>query len=227
MVYTQFFTDKNNMQFFARLKMQNGNPPASTEFRYQIFLDALAEDGVVTKACERAGIIRRVAYARRQTNAAFAEAWEDAMGAWRDRLRQEAQRRAVNGTHKLLYHQGQPIYEYRTVIGTDGKPEKDDSGQDKREVVRDANGQPVQARVYDFSDALLARMLAANVPEYREKLALTGENGGPIQVEATPLDSARRIAYALHLGMQAKRNHEAQRALPEPIDQPDDGSDLA
>jgi hypothetical protein len=227
MVYKQFFTDKNSMQFFAGLKMQNGNPPASTEFRYQIFLDALAEEGVVTKACERAGIIRRVAYARRQSNPTFAEAWEDAMDAWRDRLRQEAQRRAVNGTYKLLYHQGVPVFEYRTVIGADGLPEKDDNGHDKREVVRDSAGQPVQARTYDFSDALLARMLAANVPEYREKLALTGENGGPIQVEATPLDSARRIAYALHLGMQAKLSHEAHRALPEAIEHLDDGSDLA
>jgi hypothetical protein len=203
----------------------------TTEARYVVFLEALSQEGNVTQACRVAGVDRRGAYARRDSNPTFAEAWEDAMDAWRDRLRQEALRRAVNGTYKLLYHQGVPVFEYRTVIGADGLPEKDDNGQDKREVVRDAAGQPVQARVYDFSDALLARMLAANVPEYREKLALTGENGGPIQVEATPLDSARRIAYALHLGMQAKLSHEAQRALPEAIEHGaehlDDGSDLA
>ncbi len=71
-----------------------------------------------------------------------------------------------------------------------------------------------------YSDSLLSQMLKAKRKEYRDnsKIELTGAEGGPLQIEETPTQIARRIAFTLALGMRA-----AQQAA----DAPDDGSDLA
>jgi hypothetical protein len=69
-----------------------------------------------------------------------------------------------------------------------------------------------------YSDSLLALMLKAKRRrEYGDssKVELTGADGGPVQIEDNPLQSARKIAFALALGLRAA------------AEQPDDGSDLA
>lgn len=72
-----------------------------------------------------------------------------------------------------------------------------------------------------YSDSLLLAMLKAKRKrEYGDasKIELTGTDGGPVQVEETPIQIARKIAFALALGL---------RAAKEAPQQPDDGSDLA
>jgi hypothetical protein len=57
-----------------------------------------------------------------------------------------------------------------------------------------------------WSDSLLLALLKAKRPrEYgdRSKLELTGAGGGPVQVEESPIAVARKIAFALHLGLRA------------------------
>lgn len=57
-----------------------------------------------------------------------------------------------------------------------------------------------------FSDSLLALMLKAKRRrEYGDtsKVELTGADGGPVQVEESPIVAARKIAFALALGLRA------------------------
>lgn len=78
----------------------------SIEHRYELFIKALGEFGVVAKACEIAGLDRSNAYQRRLKNPEFAAAWEAAIEDLADRLEAEAFRRAVVGTEKGVWHQG-------------------------------------------------------------------------------------------------------------------------
>lgn len=74
-----------------------------------------------------------------------------------------------------------------------------------------------------FSDSLLLAMLKAKRRrEYGDtsKLELTGADGGPVQVEESPIVAARKIAFALALGLRAAE------ATP-PTEPATDGSDLA
>jgi hypothetical protein len=68
-----------------------------------------------------------------------------------------------------------------------------------------------------YSDSLLALLLKAKRKEYRDnsKVELSGPEGGPLQVEQSPTEIARTIAFALALGL---RNKEKQA---------EDGLDLA
>jgi len=70
------------------------------------FLAALREVPVVSRACEAVGIHRVTAWRARESDAEFAEAWDDAMETGVDKAEQEAFRRAVEGTDKGVWHQG-------------------------------------------------------------------------------------------------------------------------
>lgn len=53
--------------------------------RQAIFLKALKQIGLVTVACERAGIHRDTAYAHRTADAAFAAAWRASLASFHGR----------------------------------------------------------------------------------------------------------------------------------------------
>jgi hypothetical protein len=130
-----------------------------------IFLAALREVPVVARACGAVGIERSTAYRAREADETFAQAWDDAMEEGIDKAEQEAFRRAVEGTEKGVWHQGQlvgservysdalmalilkgrrkKVYAERTeVTGADGGPV-----QQSQVVI--ATGVPVEG---DFSD---------------------------------------------------------------------------
>ena len=71
-----------------------------------VFLDALAETGMVRAAAARAGIPRGALYRRRSADAAFAAAWADALDASLDGLRDEAVRRAFEGEEQPVWYRG-------------------------------------------------------------------------------------------------------------------------
>lgn len=73
------------------------------------FLAALAEVPVVARACAAVGIERSTAYRAREADERFAQAWDDAMEEGIDKAEQEAFRRAVEGTDKGVWHQGQLV----------------------------------------------------------------------------------------------------------------------
>lgn len=88
-------------------------PVLLTEARQAIFLEALASGDTISTAAKKAGVTRRVAYNLRQRDDAFAAAWDQAYEAGGDVLEQEALRRAVHGTLKPVYQQGQQVGEIR------------------------------------------------------------------------------------------------------------------
>ncbi len=71
------------------------------------FVEQLTEGGTVTKAAAAAGICRQTAYNWRDTDKEFSEAWDDAIEAGTQEMEAEAIRRAVKGTQKPVFHQGQ------------------------------------------------------------------------------------------------------------------------
>ena len=77
-----------------------------------VFLAALREVPVVTRASDAAGVHRTTAWREYRENKEFAESWDDAMEAGVDKAEQEAFRRAVEGTEKNVWHQG-------NLVGTD------------------------------------------------------------------------------------------------------------
>jgi len=167
----------------------------------KIFLAELAIDGNVRRAAHVAGLDPSSTYKRRLKSPELAEAWEDALRTAGERLEEEAHRRAVKGVGKRLFHQGVPVYEYRTVVDEDGNPMRDEEGRDLRELVRDDKGQPVQAVEYTYSDSLLTTLLKANLPhKYRENTSI--EMSGTLEVaELSDNEKARRVAFLLQKGL--------------------------
>jgi hypothetical protein len=85
-----------------------------------VFLDALAESGNVSKAAAVAHITRPTAYALRNSPDApdFTEAWEDALEEAGDLMELEARRRAVDGTQKPVFYQGDIVGHIREYSDT-------------------------------------------------------------------------------------------------------------
>lgn len=73
------------------------------------FLDLLSEGVSVSEACDRAGIPRRSVYARRSSDPAFRQQWNEALEMAADILEAEADRRGRNGWIEDVYYQGQIV----------------------------------------------------------------------------------------------------------------------
>ena len=71
------------------------------------FIAALAEQGVVARACESAGIGRVTAYDHRKVCSRFAADWANALETFTDTLEAEAVRRARDGWNEPVYYQGE------------------------------------------------------------------------------------------------------------------------
>jgi AcrR family transcriptional regulator len=124
-----------------------------------LFLDELAQRGIVQDAAAAAGVGRSTVYQWRGEDAAFAAAWDVAIERAADALEREAWRRGVEGVPE-------PVI---------GRVDRDLDG-----VVTGPDGQPLYIRKY--SDALLTTMLKARRPEkFREKV--DHEHRGSIAVE--------------------------------------------
>ena len=177
-----------------------------------LFFAALAKTGQITRAADIADIDRSHAYKRRDADPAFGERWAKALDTYNDALEAEAHRRAVEGIDELVIYQGTPSVVWQT--DETGKLVVDENN--KPLPVLGPDGRPKLLTVKKHSDALLALMLKAKRREYRDqsKLELTGADGGPVQVVETPLAAARKIAFALAMGLRAAAQ------------QVEDGSDL-
>ena len=74
-----------------------------------VFLDLLSEGVSVCEACDRAGIPRRSAYARRNTDQTFREQWDESLRMAADTLEGEADRRGRDGWGEDVYYRGQVV----------------------------------------------------------------------------------------------------------------------
>lgn len=70
------------------------------------FCAALAETGIVRKACEAVGISRQTAYGWRDDIPEFKAAWDKALEIGISALEDEAHRRGFEGVEEGVYHQG-------------------------------------------------------------------------------------------------------------------------
>ena len=71
------------------------------------FFKALAEGAAVGVACAEAGYGRRTAYEYRDRYDEFADRWDEAVDTAVERLEAEADRRAVEGVLKPVFHKGE------------------------------------------------------------------------------------------------------------------------
>lgn len=189
--------------------------PGAVAARYDIFLTELAIDGNASRSAKAAGYPNAAAvHMRRGNNPEFAAAWAAAIETFADRLEDAALRRAVEGVNKPVVYQGQLTYEY----------DRDANGEvihDLRDTGATKNGEPVLTRVprlslgedgkpivvvtKEYSDSLLLALLKAKRPkEYRDntKIELANAPGETFKTEETPIQSARKIAFALALGLR-------------------------
>jgi hypothetical protein len=86
-----------------RILGAKGTP--STRAR-KVFIEALAECGVVLYACEQSGMQRRAAYYLREVDTEFAMAWDAALAESTERLEREAVRRAHDGVTQPVFYKG-------------------------------------------------------------------------------------------------------------------------
>ena len=176
--------------------------------RLSAFLAAYAVCGEVSSSAKAAGLDRHQVYDRQKTDPAFAARFETAKAEFVDSLKAEALRHAREGVRKYLFHQGQPVYLTRLRVDENGQPMRNEHGVPILDYQLDEQGHPIQAYESAFSDRLLLAMLAATDPaEYAPKnnVQLTGADGGPVKVEQSPTEVARRIAFTLHRGMLAAK----------------------
>lgn len=166
------------------------------------FIAALAESGIVAKACEAVDIARRTAYEWREEHPAFAEAWDKALKIGITALEDEAARRAFLGTDKPLVHQGQKtpeferdangeiVYYERVVeIKVDGVTVERVEKVPK--FKRDAKGGIVYQTMKEYSDTLAIFLLKAHAPEkYRENVHI--EHAGSIDIPNRLIAGRRR-----------------------------------
>ncbi len=82
------------------------------------WLEAFERELTVSAACKAAKIGRTTAYDARQTDEAFAQAWDDLENQTTDTMEREGYRRAVEGTERDIYHQGEVVGKERQFSDT-------------------------------------------------------------------------------------------------------------
>lgn len=82
------------------------------------FCAALAETGVVSKACKAVDIARVTAYEWRDEIPEFAAAWDKALRIGITALEDEAHRRAFDGTEEPVFHHGNEVGAVRKYSDT-------------------------------------------------------------------------------------------------------------
>lgn len=80
-----------------------------TKSKRAAFLLRLADTANVSASCAAAGVSRQTAYALKRRDAVFAAQWEDALQSALDGLEAEIIRRAIEGTEKEQFFQGQSV----------------------------------------------------------------------------------------------------------------------
>lgn len=93
----------------ARLLTMPTLQDALSARRKRMFLVALAETGIISQACARAGWTPHVAKSVRAADQDFAARWEDALEFAADAAEAEAFRRGVHGYEKDIYFKGDKV----------------------------------------------------------------------------------------------------------------------
>ncbi|RME68413.1 MAG: hypothetical protein D6782_01170, partial [Alphaproteobacteria bacterium] len=85
-----------------------------TPARQRRFLKALAQTANVSASAAAAGLSRSAVYRQRAGDAAFAEAWDEALNTALDALEEALMKRAIQGVDKPVFYGGKPCGSTRT-----------------------------------------------------------------------------------------------------------------
>ena len=100
-------TDKKRTAVETKL----GKPPKALTFftpkKKKLFIELLAEFGVVTYACKGVDITKQTAYNARKHDRKFADAWDEAVDYSVENMERVAYDRAVNGVNEPLSFKGE------------------------------------------------------------------------------------------------------------------------
>lgn len=128
----------------------------------EIFIKALAKNGNISVAAKAAKVSRKTAYEHKESDSEFAEAWQEALEQSIEAMEAEAFRRAVTGTNKPIYHQGEKIdtvKEYSdTLLIFLMKAHRPDMYRDNSRVTN------LNIDVSQLSDAALERIASGEDP---------------------------------------------------------------
>jgi hypothetical protein len=80
-----------------------------TADRQAAFLQRLAEGGNVMAAATAVGITRATAYAARERDEAFADAWDEALERYGASLEQELHKRIFDGVQRPIFQRGELV----------------------------------------------------------------------------------------------------------------------
>lgn len=137
-----------------------------TPERQAAFCAALAETGIVRRACDAVSITRQTAYNWRDDDPEFAAAWERALKIGVSALEDEAHRRAFEGTDEPVYYNGSECGSVRKYSDTLAifllkahAPEK--YRENTRMELTGANGGPVQISDTERAARISAILAAA------------------------------------------------------------------
>lgn len=93
-------------------------PTKRSKRRDKRFFERLVETGRPTESALFAGYSRSTAYKYREEDESFREQWDDALAIYQEKLEAEADRRAVEGTAKPVFHNGEQCGEIQQYSDT-------------------------------------------------------------------------------------------------------------
>jgi hypothetical protein len=137
----------------------------------RLYCQRLAETGMRTVACGFIGVRQNTVMNHIAADPDFAQAVEDAMACFRDKLEAEAIRRAYGGHEKLVLFKGELIVDPRKPMDDEGNPNY------------------LTEKV--FSDRLMELVLKRHIPEYRERSTIDANiSGGVLVIPSTAASPA-------------------------------------
>lgn len=141
------------------------------------FLEALALVGNVSQAAELAAIHRDTHYGwlepERDPEGIYRKEVDAATERFRDRVRAEVRRRAIDGWMEPVTYQGQ--FQFVELRNDDGTPKLNEHGQPERQMVA----------IRKFSDRLLERLAEAKCPEFKQKHEIDANVTGSVTQPGT------------------------------------------
>lgn len=180
--------------------------------RTQAFLDAVRSLGKIAPAARRVGIAPATVYALKAADADLAAAIDEAQQECYDTLEAALVERARDGHREVVIHQGQVQWQTEPVLEDDGSVARDDQGRMKQRLKLGEDGRPQVLYVLKPSDSNLQFALR-HYRKFVERVEHTGADGKDLLTQETPEDAAKRIAFALALGLKA-----AERRAADPDD---------
>jgi hypothetical protein len=156
-----------------------------------VFLSAVSEGATIGEAALEAGVNRKTVYRWKESDAEFAEAWDESLEEGTELLEREAVRRAIHGVEEPVIYQGQltPIYEHNPDGSLKMVETRERNAKGRMVTVHkpvqavDAEGNPRFLTVRKPSDTLMIFMLKSRRPNtYRERGSIehTGAGGKPL-----------------------------------------------